>query len=833
MAFALEGRDDRLVGWFSFSLTPVRDELGAVAGFLVVVVETTETVLLQRRQSFDLELDQVLRQRTVPSQMFQAATRLLGTHLHVAHCAYAEADESTGLLTVQADWSDGEAPGLSGAFPLAALPAGGLAALRACQAVLTSGAEPSGSFLHRAAVLAPVVKEGRLAAVLIAGQDAPRRWTADDEALVRTVAERIWAAAAQARTEEENQELRRTLEVRVAERTAERDRLWRSAQELILVVGADQTFVSVNPASQTVLGFTPGQMLGRSPFDFMHPADWPQSRDRMRTYEPGEIRYTENRYRHADGSYRTLAWNVVFEDSTYYATGRDVTAERASLAALQASEARLRAIFETSYQLKWLLDLDGRIVSANGIALEAAGHVPVLGVEFWASAWFDATPGMDQSIRTAVLAARSGEQFRAEVELELPEGPRQFDLSIRPIHDLEGAVIAIVPEALEITGRRATEEALRQSQKMEAVGQLTGGLAHDFNNLLTGIGGALERIGTRLAQGRPAEVSHYLDAAAEATRRAGALTHRLLAFSRRQTLSPRRLDANQLVAGMADLIRRTVGPAITVVVQNPPDLPPVLADANQLENAILNLCLNARDAMPGGGTLTIRTRTVPHEADMPAGPLVALGVSDTGSGMTAEVAGRAFDPFFTTKPLGTGTGLGLSMVYGFAQQSGGGVRITSSPGTGTEVTLYFPALPGEADPLVQPGALPPVPGRGETVLVVEDEEPIRLLMEDVLHDHGYTVLSAENGAAALARLGASIAIDLMVTDIGLPGGMNGRELSLAARKLRPGLPILMMTGFAPASVLGDRRLEPGMAIMTKPFTMAALTIQIQELLAAQ
>ena len=840
MAFALEGRDDRVVGWFNFSLTPVRDDAGAVAGFLVVVSDTTETVLLQRRQRFGLELEQVLRKHAQPQRVLQAAADLLGPYLHVMRCAYAEVNETTGLLSIQADWTDDHAPGLAGQHSLSVFLPAELAGLRAGVAVRISHVVPTGSFLFRAALIVPVIKTGALVALLLVDQDIPRHWTDAEEGLVHDVAERSWAAAAHARTETEIQELNHTLELRVAERTAERDRLWRSAQELIIVVDRKYTFVSVNPASRTMLGYEPDDLMGRTVFGFMHPDDAKLSRKNITTYRPGEIRATEIRYRHADGSYRTIAWNVVFDGDLFYASGRNVTTERETVRALQESEARLQAVFESSYQLKWLLRLDGSVMAVNATAQDAIGPCDTQGQAFWATPWFNATAGMAQQIEAAVLEAQTGQAHQSEVELDLPGGLRRFDLSIRPIPSLDGTTIAIMPEALDVTERRATEEALRQSQKMEAVGQLTGGLAHDFNNLLTGIGGALDMIKTRLAQGRGSEVPAYVSTAQDAARRAAALTHRLLAFSRRQTLSPRRLDANDLVQGMVELIGRTVGSSVALVVNATPGLPPVLADANQLENAILNLCLNAQDAMPVGGTLTIDTAVVPGEADLPAGPLVALTVSDTGTGMAQSVAARAFDPFFTTKPLGTGTGLGLSMVYGFARQSGGEARIVSHPGKGTAVTLYFPAQPGLAQantppaPLspapLSPVPLSPAPDRGETVLVVEDEDAIRMLINEVLCDCGYTVLLAEDGPAALRVLQSTAAIDVMLTDIGLPKGINGRQLAELARTGRPGLPVLLMSGFAAGSVLGDGHLEPGIALLTKPFTMAALTLRIQELL---
>jgi PAS domain S-box-containing protein len=384
----------------------------------------------------------------------------------------------------------------------------------------------------------------------------------------------------------------------------------------------------------------------------------------------------------------------------------------------------------------------------------------------------------------------------------------------------------------------AAEEALRQSQKMEAVGQLTGGLAHDFNNLLAGISGSLELIQTRLSQGRMMDVDRYINAAQGAARRAAALTHRLLAFSRRQTLDPKPTDVNRLVAGMEELIRRTVGPSIAVEVAGDPDLWPALVDPPQLENALLNLCINARDAMPEGGRIAVRTANASLDADsarnldMPPGPYLALCVADTGTGMPPEVVERVFEPFFTTKPLGQGTGLGLSMIYGFAQQSGGQVRIDSEVGRGTDVCLYLPRHGGavaEEDPHAALGS-PPRAAPGETVLVVDDEPTVRMLVTEVLEDLGYTAIEAADGVAGLKVLQSDVRIDLLVTDVGLPGGMNGRQMAEAGRDKRPGLKVLFITGYAEATVLGHGQLAPGMQVITKPFVVEVLGARIREMI---
>ena len=386
----------------------------------------------------------------------------------------------------------------------------------------------------------------------------------------------------------------------------------------------------------------------------------------------------------------------------------------------------------------------------------------------------------------------------------------------------------------------AAEEALRQSQKMEAVGQLTGGLAHDFNNLLTGISGSLEMIQQRIAQKRGADIGRYIDAAQGAARRAAALTHRLLAFSRRQTLDPRPTDANDLIAGMEELIRRTVGPSIMVETRLAAGLSSTLVDPSQLESALLNLCINARDAMPDGGLIMIETRDRVVDAgagrkrDLEPGEYVCLAVSDTGTGMAPETIEKAFEPFFTTKPIGSGTGLGLSMIYGFARQSGGQVRIHSALGSGTTVTLYLPAVEQSAVAEPAPATLSEAPRAeaGQTVLVVDDEASIRMLVSETLADLGYATLEAADAAAALKLLEGDRPVDLLVTDVGLPG-MNGRQLADAVRTRRPDLKVLFITGYAENAVLNHDHLEPGMHVLTKPFALEALASRIKALVATE
>jgi PAS domain S-box-containing protein len=380
---------------------------------------------------------------------------------------------------------------------------------------------------------------------------------------------------------------------------------------------------------------------------------------------------------------------------------------------------------------------------------------------------------------------------------------------------------------------KATEEALLQSQKMEAVGQLTGGIAHDFNNLLTGIVGSLDLLQIRLNQGRTENVSRYINAAMTSANRAAALTHRLLAFARRQPLIPEAVDANQLVVSLEDLLRRTIGETIDLAIVAAEDLWPTLCDPNQLESALLNLAINARDAMPHGGKLVITTdnaRLDSVSADTPAlepGDYICIGVADSGIGMSAEVAARAFDPFFTTKPIGQGTGLGLSMIYGFARQSNGHATIDSKIGQGTSVKIYLPRHHGDAATEHGSRLMAAEPAAtGETVLVVEDEPVVRGVIVEMLGEQGYRTLEAVDGPSGLNILRNGQRIDLLITDVGLPG-MNGRQLADQARETRPDLKILFITGYAESVAISDGFLQPGMEMITKPFALDNLSRRVR------
>ena len=380
------------------------------------------------------------------------------------------------------------------------------------------------------------------------------------------------------------------------------------------------------------------------------------------------------------------------------------------------------------------------------------------------------------------------------------------------------------------------EEQLRQAHKMEAVGQLTGGIAHDFNNMLTGVIASLGLIRRRIKAGRTDQLDEFIEAGMTSARRAAALTHSLLAFARRQSLDVKSQDVNGLITGIQEILRRPLGESITFTLALAQDLWPAFTDANQFENALLNLVLNARDAMPSGGELTIDTRNVHlewpiagHEGEIAGGHYVVVSVSDTGVGMAADIISKVFEPFFTTKPIGEGTGLGLSMIYGFVKQAGGHVQITSEVGRGTTVNMYLRrALPAEKEAMAAP-EMPLQKSRGETILLVEDDISVRFTVSELLKELGYTFFEAPDAATAIPYLHSERSIDLLVTDVGLPH-MNGRQLAAIARQHRPDLKVLFISGYSEMAADRSTFLEPGMQMLSKPFTVDSLSAKIRGLL---
>jgi PAS domain S-box-containing protein len=655
---------------------------------------------------------------------------------------------------------------------------------------------------------------------------------------------RVLADQALAESQADLAALNATLEQQVAERTAERDRMWDTSPDLMLVIDFEGIFRRVNPAWKAVLGYDEADLIGHHVNDFVLPIDHAQTVDAYDESAEGGSPRIQNRYRHKDGTMRWISWVAAPAGDLTYATGRDVTAERDAAVQLLLH----RDIVQSNPNPILAFDRDLRVIGFNQAHVdkffETQGVVSEIGHRFP-----DYSISEERSAITALMErALTGEIFMSRSEFGDPEHVKLcWDISYSPLRDASGNIIGACHHALDVTAQvnaeRAlarSEEALRQAQKMEAVGQLTWGLAHDFNNLLTGMMGNLELLQLRVARGRLDDLDRFINAAQGAGRRAASLTQRLLAFSRRQTLDPRPTDVNRLLQGLEDMLSRTVGATASVEIVGAAGLWTANIDAGQLENVVLNLCINGRDAMPDGGKLTIETANkwiderIARERDLSPGQYVSVCVTDAGTGMTPEVIARAFEPFYTTKPIGQGTGLGLSMVYGFARQSGGAVRIYSQVGDGTTVCVYIPRHIGDADTLdVEIEAGLPASADGQTVLVVDDEPTIRHLIDEVLDEQGYTVINAGDGAAGLKVLQSGARIELLITDVGLPNGMNGRQVADAARQLRPGLKVLFITGFAENAAVGNGHLESGMELLTKPFTLEALSAKVAAMLEQQ
>jgi signal transduction histidine kinase len=493
-------------------------------------------------------------------------------------------------------------------------------------------------------------------------------------------------------------------------------------------------------------------------------------------------------------------------------------------AALERSEANLRTIFETSHLYQYLLSPDGSVLYANATALGGieATLDDVVGLPFWLTPWFDDTPGMPQAVEAATRRVADGSSEDMSMALNLPTGVRSFDFSMRPVMNESGDVVAMVPEAVEKTARIKAEQALLQVQKMEALGNLTGGIAHDFNNLLMAVKGSLDLLRERIPQ--DPRLLRLVATAIAGAERGSALTTRMLAFARRQELKTESIDLRHLVEGMTDLLRRSLGPTITLETYFGTRVPVIRADANQLEAALLNLAVNARDAMDGAGTLVIAADEAwvqqGHDSLAP-GRYVRLSVSDSGAGMDEAMLKRAIEPFFTTKGVGKGTGLGLSMVHGLSEQLGGALILRSRVDEGTTAEIWLPATPqhGAAaprEPLREPVAARCAPEASLSILAVDDDDLVRTTTVDMLEALGHQVIPARSGHEALQVLEATC-VDLVITDHAMPQ-MTGTQLAERIRERWPALPMIMATGYAELPA-GSQLEIPRLA---KPYSQATL-----------
>lgn len=705
--------------YFSFSYSPIRNETGQIAGVFCPVMETTARVFGERRAAFLLNLEYQLRAAPSARAACDAACEAIGRALDGVICTFNEFDPDGEHIEVTSEWRADSIPSVLGRHRLADWGAARVADLLSgmpervediCADLRTAGTATEAAYTAlgcRASMNVPLVRDGRVRAMLAIGVAAPRRWSDDQVALALETVDRVWQATERVRTERRLRELNETLEQRVAETAADLDRVWRNAGDIFIMIDSENgVFQRVNPATTAILGWSEAELLGHPVFDFMHPDDIERSFAAMERTRSNVLPAFENRYRTKDGDWRTIAWVAAPEGQVIYCYGRDVTAEKV----------------------------------------------------------------------------------------------RQLELE-------------------------TAREALRQSQKMEAMGQLTGGVAHDFNNLLTPIVGGLDMLQRKGLGGEREQ--RLIAGAMQSAERAKTLVQRLLAFARRQPLQSIAVDIAKLIAGMGDLVSSTTGPQIKVVIEAPDDLPPAKADPNQLEMALLNLCVNARDAMPDGGTLRVSTSAEMidggHCSKLRPDIYIRLSVADTGAGMDEATLARAIEPFFSTKGVGKGTGLGLSMVHGLASQLGGALTIRSRPGLGTNVELWLPvstAVPEAVEVMPERGVATTARG---TALLVDDEELVRMSTADMLNDLGYEVIEAASGEEAMRIIEGGERFDLLVTDHLMPG-MTGIDLVNMVRERRPSLPVLVISGYAE-----DEGIEVDIPRLTKPFRKVELASSLQAL----
>ena len=831
--------------------------------FLVLFLEVTERELAaqakRREEGYRLallELSERFSHLDDVAAITEVACSTLGTTLDAHLVGYGLVDAEAETITVECDWTAPGARSLVGT--LQCRDSGSyLDELKRGETVVIEDVREDPrtrdnlaalqTLDSRAFVNTPLFEHNRFVALLYVSSRTPRHWAPHELQFIREVANRTRSATARRVAEQALHESEINLRL-VAD----------TLPCLIAFVDRQLVYRFANAEAPNWFKDTPDGLIGRSMAEVFSPALFAARRPAIETALGGiparldlPWPWPDGRRRIADIHYRPRRDARGAVDG-FYVFAQDVTAQRDAQALIQAQnlslsqEVQARTVerdrlWAQSEDYLLVADFSGRLLRANPAWSRRLGYSEAQLLDLH---YLDLVHPEDLQQVVACLdeLRRSALPSRVENRLRAADGSWRWiawTLSLEPGGEqLTGAGRDVTREKEALETQALLEEQLRQSQKMEAVGQLTGGLAHDFNNLLTGIVGSLDLLTMRIGQGRLNDLERYTTAAQGAAIRAAALTHRLLAFSRRQTLDPKPTDVNRLVAGMEDLIRRTVGPAIQIEVVAAGDLWATLVDPPQLENALLNLCINARDAMPEGGRIYIETANRTLDArmarmrDLEPGEYIALSVTDNGCGMPPEVIAKAFDPFFTTKPIGVGTGLGLSMIYGFVRQSGGQARIHSQVGQGTSVTLFLPrhrAAATSADAASAQPALPRI-GHGETVLVVDDEPTVRMLVVEVLEELGYAALEAADASSGLRLLESDVRIDLLVSDVGLPGGMNGRQMADAARQRRPGLKVLFITGYAENAVVGNGHLEPGMHVMTKPFAMDALAIRIRELI---
>ena len=656
---------------------------------------------------------------------------------------------------------------------------------------------------------------------------------------IKTASGEIIGASKIARDITESKRTQQALDQQIEERR----RIFETSQDLILVSDPKGVLVQVSPSSQTILGYAPEQMIGHSAIEFIHGGDLDSTREEMRAARRGlHTRNFDARYVHRDGRSVTLSWMGTWSEPVrrHFFVGRDMTESRLAQETLRESEQLARGIVDTALDAFVQMDESGTISDWNSQAEKIFGWSR--GEALGRSLGELIIPEIHRAAHKSGLQRflRTGEGsilgHRLEIEARRRDGKEiKVELSITALQRRNGVVFNGFVR--DLTDKIAAEDRIRQAEKMEAVGQLTGGVAHDFNNILTVITGTIEILAEAVENDpQLAAITKMID---EAAARGADLTQHLLAFARKQPLQPRETDLNTLIIETAKLLRPTLGERIEIesVFQDEACLANV--DPNQLATAILNLAINARDAMPDGGKLILETASAvldenyaSRHSEVRPGRYALLAVSDTGTGIPAAILDKVFNPFFTSKEPGKGTGLGLSMVYGFVKQSAGHIKIYSEEGHGTTIKIYLP--PGTGASLAPEAAVAPaIQGGHETILVVEDDKLVREYVLTQLRSLGYVTLDAANGAEALAIIAAGNQIDLLFTDVIMPGAMNGRQLATEVQKSKPGLKVLFTSGYTENAIIHHGRLDTGVLLLAKPYRKSDMAGMIRKALANQ
>ncbi|WP_066775659.1 PAS domain S-box protein, partial [Sphingomonas sp. CCH5-D11] len=830
------GRPEQV--WMDLEYLPIRDTGGRPIGSLAIVMDITLRIEAERRLErsremyrFLDELGQAVANLHDADEVLRVTTCMVGAHLGLSNCAYADMDPDEDGFTIRGDWHAPGSPSIIGHYSLADFGRLAVQKLGAGEPLIITdnlselAPEEAQTFQDigiAATICMPLIKNGRLRALMAIHHKVPHVWSDDELLLIRQVTERCWAHIERVGAE---------ANLRASE---EQLRLAIDAAEIGLWDVDEATGTRFwQPRVKAMFGISPDQPI--TPEDFaagVHPDD----RDRIAAAlaaaaDPDRRALYDVEYRAVgkeDGVVRWIAakGRGVFTDGRcvrVIGTAIDITERKQTEQALRdlnetlerrvaealAERQLLADVVQNTTAIIFVVDTEYRWLAVNkagAAAFESVyGVTPAVG-----ESMLDALahlPEEREHVRRSWARALGGEEFTETETFGDPARARRcFQLNYNVIRDSDGRQIGACQIAHDVTERieeqhrlAEAEEQLRQAQKVEALGQLTGGVAHDFNNLLTPIIGSLDLL-VRRAIGNDRE-RQLIAGALHSAERARTLVQRLLAFARRQPLQPTAIDVHALVTGMGDLVASTIGPQVKVVIEAPADLPAARADHNQVEMALLNLAVNARDAMPDGGTLriTAAARTVGEGEDageLKPGRYVMVSVADTGVGMDPDTAARAIEPFFSTKGIGKGTGLGLSMVHGLARQLGGGIRIFSQPDLGTNVELWLPMAEEAANPHPSGGEdAAPRSGRRGKALLVDDEDAVRTATAHMLEEAGFTVIEAASGAAALQTLGAQPDMAVLVTDHLMPG-MDGTQLARRAREIRPGLPCLIVSGYA-------------------------------------